>query len=90
MQNQTTIRTDTQVKKQFGEICKDFGMSANTLLNVFMKTVIRERRIPFEITLADHDEIPNETTAKALDDVRRHKGVEKVDLRNFDSFVNSI
>lgn len=92
MQNQTTLRTDAEIKKQFSSICKDFGMSANTLINVFMKTVIRERRIPFEITLGDHChvEIPNEVSAKAFEEARKHKGVEKVELRDFDSFVDSI
>ena len=92
MQNQTTLRTDAEMKKQFGAICKDFGMSANTLINVFMKTVIRERRIPFEITLADRAsaEIPNEVSAKAFEAVRNHQGVEKIDLSDFKSFTDSI
>ena len=44
-----TVRMDTEVKKRFDELCKDFGMSANTAFNVFAKAVIRQERIPFEL-----------------------------------------
>ena len=40
---------DTEVKKRFDELCKDFGMSANTAFNVFAKAVIRQERIPFDL-----------------------------------------
>ena len=44
-----TVRMDSEVKKRFDELCKDFGMSANTAFNVFARTVIKRRRIPFEV-----------------------------------------
>ena len=30
-----TVRMDAEVKKRFDELCKDFGMSANTAFNMF-------------------------------------------------------
>ena len=49
--SQTTysIRMDNELKKRFDSICEDFGMSSTTAINIFAKTVVRERRIPFEI-----------------------------------------
>lgn len=44
-----TVRMDSEVKKRFDELCKDFGMSTNTAFNVFARTVIKRRRIPFEV-----------------------------------------
>ena len=44
-----TVRMDTDVKRRFDELCKDFGMSANTAFNVFAKAVIRQERIPFDL-----------------------------------------
>ena len=44
-----TVRMDSEVKKQFDELCKDFGMSSNTAFNVFAKTVIKKQCIPFEV-----------------------------------------
>ena len=44
-----TIRVDEQLKKSFDVLCDEFGLSNTAALNMFMKTVVRERRIPFEI-----------------------------------------
>lgn len=45
-----SIRMDEDVKKQFDAFCASVGMNASTAFNLFARTVIRERRIPFEIT----------------------------------------
>ena len=44
-----TVRMDADVKKRFDELCKDFGMSANTAFNMFARTVIKQERIPFDV-----------------------------------------
>ena len=44
-----TVRMDTEVKKKFDELCKDFGMSANTAFNMFARAVIKQERIPFDV-----------------------------------------
>ena len=44
-----TIRVDEQLKKNFDFMCDQFGLSNSAALNLFMKAVVRERRIPFEI-----------------------------------------
>ena len=40
---------DADIKKRFDELCEDFGMSVNTALNVFARTVVKQERIPFEV-----------------------------------------
>ena len=45
-----TVQMDEGLKRQFDLLCSDFGMSASTAINVFAKAVVRERKIPFEIT----------------------------------------
>ena len=44
-----TIRVDEQLKQSFDVLCNEFGLSNSAALNLFMKAVVRERRIPFEI-----------------------------------------
>lgn len=46
-----SIRVEKDLKKQFYSLCEDIGLSASTALSIFMKTVVRERKIPFEIGL---------------------------------------
>ena len=44
-----SIRVDKSLKQNFDSLCEDFGISTTAAFNIFMKTVVRERRIPFEI-----------------------------------------
>ena len=44
-----SMRVDDTLKKNFDSICDDFGFTSTAAITVFMKTVVRERRIPFEI-----------------------------------------
>ena len=48
-QSAGTVRIDSEMKSQFDELCEQFGMSANTAFNIFVKAVIRSRSIPFAI-----------------------------------------
>ena len=36
-------------KKKFDDLCKDFGISANTAFNMFARAVIKQERIPFDV-----------------------------------------
>ena len=44
-----SIRMDNVLKKNFAEICESFGMTVSTAINVFAKTVVNQKKIPFEI-----------------------------------------
>ena len=48
-QSALTVRLDSEMKSQFDALCEQFGMSANTAFNIFVKAVIRSRSIPFTI-----------------------------------------
>lgn len=51
--SQTTInfRVDPADKKKMEEICNELGMSMSTAFNVFVKKVVREKRIPFDFDI---------------------------------------
>ena len=46
-----SIRLDSDIKKQFETLCKQFGLSTNAAFNLFARTVVREQAIPFPISL---------------------------------------
>ncbi len=50
-----SIRMDSELKEQLDELCSEFGMSTSTAFTIFAKKVVRERRIPFEITSSDSE-----------------------------------
>ncbi len=55
------VRMDENVKKQFDSFCNEVGLDATSAINLFAKTVIREQRIPFEISLHnDNDDELND------------------------------
>ncbi len=49
-QSTITVNMDENIMKQFNNLCAEFGMSASTALDIYVRAVIRERKIPFEIT----------------------------------------
>jgi len=64
-QTTISIRIDDQLKKQAEWYCNEFGMSFSTAVTVFAKTLVRERRIPFEIR-ADEDQFYSEANMRHL------------------------
>ena len=48
-----TSRVDEKDKNSFISFCDSVGISSSAAINMFIKTVIRERRIPFEIRSED-------------------------------------
>lgn len=63
------IRMDADLKKQFESFCDDVGMTMTTAFNLFAKKVVRENRIPFEISR----DLPNDETLEAIEEVRMMK-----------------
>ena len=55
-QSAMTVRMDSNIKNQFDKLCQQFGMSANTAINIFINQVIRSRSIPFVISASDNSE----------------------------------
>ena len=62
-----SIRVDKETKEKANELFNKFGLTT-TAVNMFLKTAIRENRIPFELKL---EEEPNEVTMKAIEEGRR-------------------
>ena len=61
------IRIDKDIKDQAEEIFNELGLNMTTAVNMFLRTAIREQGIPFELKL----DVPNETTAAAIDEGRK-------------------
>ena len=55
-QTAMTVRVDAGLKSRFDSLCEEFGMSANTAINVFIHSVVRTRQIPFTIGATEQPE----------------------------------
>ena len=70
-QSNIYIKIDENLKKQFDFLCNEFGLTMSAAINIFVKTVVRENRIPLDLSL----HVPNETTKKAIEDTEKGIGL---------------
>ncbi len=57
-----SIRMDKDLKKQAEAMLSDMGLNMTTAMNMFLRQVVRQGRIPFEIAT----DIPNHETLAAM------------------------
>ncbi len=72
-QTNINIRMDEELKKQFDAFCSDVGMNMTTAICIFAKTVVRERKIPFEIS-AENDPFYSQSNM-----IRLKKSIEQME-----------
>ena len=63
-----TISLDDRTKERFTHFCEDVGLSASSVITVYINTIIRENRIPFII---EGTHVPNAETIAAMEEGNR-------------------
>lgn len=66
-----TIRIDNSDKQEFARICEKIGLSVSTAFNIFVKSVIREEKIPFELSAKEKDGFYSEANIRHLEELKR-------------------
>ena len=72
-----TARVDESDKAAFDAFCSNVWLNTSTAINLFVKAVLRERRIPFEISQAPDPFYSEENQAyvmKSIQELRAGKG----------------
>ena len=59
------VRVDANDKKSFEKFCSSVGMNVSTAVNMFIKAVLREQKLPFEVKSNTFDEIIYEKLKEA-------------------------
>ena len=59
------VRVDANDKKNFEQFCSSVGMNVSTAVNMFIKAVLREQKLPFEVKSNVFDEIIYEKLKEA-------------------------
>lgn len=59
------FRIDEKTKKQMEQICNELGITMSTAFNIFAKKLIREKRIPFDVSI---DPFYSTSNMKAIDE----------------------
>lgn len=88
-QTAISFRVDNELKQGFDSLCNEFGLSNSAALTIFMKTVVRERRIPFEIRVEPLDD----TRDKAMKAFKRMRedaaaaGLQDLSLEEINAII---
>ena len=51
MDTNMTFRMDSEVKSQMAAICAELGMTPSTALNIFANAFVREKGMPFPVSI---------------------------------------
>ncbi len=72
-----SIRVNSDDKKDFENFCEQAGMNVSVAVNMFVKAVIREQRLPFEVKIDPFYSKENmERLEKAVQQLKDGKGTE--------------
>lgn len=92
--SQTTmsIRVDSDLKRRFDILCDEFGLSNTAALMLFIKTMVRECRIPFEIK-TDTIEESRKKALLAIEQMREDAaaaGVQDMSLDEINEIIRDV
>ena len=72
-QTNINIRMDDGLKQQFDHLCSELDLNMTTAFTIFAKTMVRQQRIPFDVSL----DTPNAETLAAIDDVNNGRNLSR-------------
>lgn len=82
-----SVRMDANLKKQFDSLCQDFGMNTSTAINIFARAVVKQRKIPFEISALNNPSDNALNTFNALQTQAKNNGVGDLDLSEINTEI---
>jgi len=85
-----TLRIDEDLKKDFDTFCNDVGLTTTSAITMFVKTTVREQRIPFDISA---DPFYGKRNLEALTASREELGrgeFTDASSQDFDSLLESL
>ena len=83
------VRVNSQDKKDFEEFCTETGMNISVCVNMFIKAVLRDKRLPFEVKTSEQsDPFYSEANVRELDrriaDLRARRNCSEHELIEVD------
>lgn len=74
------VRIDANDKRNFEKFCNSVGMNVSTAVNMFIKAVLREQKLPFEIRANSVDETIYEKLKEAEVEMNKTKRYSKEEV----------
>lgn len=82
------VRVDANDKKNFEEFCNSVGINVSTAVNMFIKAVLREQKLPFEIKSNTYDKIIYEKLKEA--ELEMNNKTERYTIDDITNSMNNI
>ena len=82
------VRVNANDKKNFEQFCNSVGLNVSTAVNMFIKAVLREQKLPFEIKSGNYDKIIYEKLKEAEEEMK--KTTKRYTIEEVKSSMNSI
>lgn len=80
-QSLINIRMDEELKKSFDSVCNELGMNMTTAITIFAKKMVREKRVPFDVSI---DPFYSEKNSKALEESKKQLDDGKTIVKTLD------
>ena len=71
-QSYLSVRVNETDKKEFEKFCSDVGMNVSVAINMFIKAVLQDNKLPFEVGKKEHFSKDLEEALAEADEMRKH------------------
>jgi len=71
------VKTDKQLKADTEEVLKEMGLNLTTAINVYFRTIVRKREIPFKISVNEDYYSSKEFEEEILRRAKKEKFITK-------------
>lgn len=82
------VRVDANDKKNFEQFCNSVGMNVSTAVNMFIKAVLREQKLPFEVKSDTYNKIIYEKLKEA--ELEMNNTSKRYTIKDIKESMNSI
>ena len=63
-----SVRLSSEDKSRFEQFCEQTGMNVSVCINMFIKAVLREQKLPFEVKVVEINEEHSEEATHKTDE----------------------
>ena len=71
-QSYLSVRVNEADKKEFEDFCNDVGMNVSVAINMFIKAVLKNNKLPFEVVGKTHFSKDLEEALAEAEEMRKH------------------
>ena len=82
------VRVDANDKKNFEQFCNSVGMNVSTAVNMFIKAVLRQQKLPFEVKAYTYNKIIYEKLKEA--ELEMNNTSKRYTIKDIEESMNSI